>query len=286
MNTPHAGGNRHRILARTAAGLVAFTAMAGGMPGAALVQDPGSYVIGIRDVLGIVVYEQPDLAGKYTVEADGSFNFWQIGRIKAAGLTVRQVELHLTAMLAEGYFRNPHVSVSVDQYRSQFVNILGEVRTPGPYPLTGDMTLIELIARAGSVLPTASGEILIVHRSKQPPGDAEDQAPTPDIDRVNLHDLHLGQLNHIGLRDGDSVIVRRAETVYVFGEVKNPGAYPVPQGTSVLQALSLAGGLTVNASQNRIYRVRSEDGKTVNLKVKLTDLVAPGDTIIVKERFW
>jgi polysaccharide export outer membrane protein len=248
-------------------------------------QVPGNYVIGPRDVLNIIVYEQADLAGKYTVEADGTFTFWQIGRVKAAGLTLRAFEAELTARLAAGYFRTPHVSVTVDQYRSQFVNVLGEVRNPGTYPLTGDMSLMELIARAGSVLPTASGEILIVHRVKVTQWETDD-SQAPEIHRVNLSNLHAGQLGHVLLLDGDSVIVPRAETLYVFGEVKTPGAYPVQPGMTVLQALSLAGGLTVNASQNRIYRVRVDNGKMTNIKIKVTDTVKAGDTIIVKERFF
>ena len=79
----------------------------------------------------------------------------------------------------------------------------------------------------------------------------------------------------------------RAENVYVFGQVKNPGAYPLRQKkTTVLQALSLAGGVTDRGSTGRIQIVRIVDGKKTEIKVGLTDFVEPRDTIIVPERFF
>src|SRR5687768_8687784 len=101
------------------------------------------YVVGPQDVLTITVWNQPNLSGKFSVETDGTFTFPLIGRIKAGGLTLREVEEALKKRLADGFFRHPQVSAAVEQYRSQRIFIVGEVRQPGPYPLTGDMTLIE-----------------------------------------------------------------------------------------------------------------------------------------------
>ena len=78
----------------------------------------------------------------------------------------------------------------------------------------------------------------------------------------------------------------RSEEVYVFGEVKNPGSYPIKTGTSVLQALSLAGGVTPNGAMGRIRIARIVDSVKLEVKVKLTDVVRPGDTIIVPERYF
>jgi polysaccharide export outer membrane protein len=80
--------------------------------------------------------------------------------------------------------------------------------------------------------------------------------------------------------------VPKAHGVYVFGQVKTPGAYAMEKGTTVLQALSLAGGVTDRGSTGRVKIVRSVDGKKTELKAKLTDLVEPGDTLIVGERFF
>jgi polysaccharide export outer membrane protein len=97
----------------------------------------GSYVIGPQDVLGIQVFDQADLGGKYTVEADGTFSFPLVGRVSAGGLTLRKFETELRRQLADGYFKNPQVTVAVVEYRSQRLFVLGEVRTPGPVALTG-----------------------------------------------------------------------------------------------------------------------------------------------------
>src|SRR5579862_8269601 len=122
------------------------------------------YRVGPQDVLTITSYDQADLSGRFTVEADGTFTFPLIGRVKAGGLTLRGVEAELKKRLKdEGYFRNPQITVSVDQFKSQKIFIVGEVRAPGPYLLSGNISLIEALARAGSTLPSAGGEALIIH---------------------------------------------------------------------------------------------------------------------------
>ena len=72
----------------------------------------------------------------------------------------------------------------------------------------------------------------------------------------------------------------------MFGQVKNPGSYPVQSGTTVLQLLSLAGGLTPKGAANRVVVVRVVDGTKKEAKIKLTDIVKPGDTVVVPERFF
>jgi polysaccharide export outer membrane protein len=254
-------------------------------------QATANYVIGSQDVLLITVWDQPDLSGKFTVEADGSFTFPLIGRIMAGGLTLRDLEGQLRKRLADGYFKNPQVSVAVEQYRSQRIFVMGEVRSPGTYPLTGNMTLIEALARAGSTTMDAGGEAVIV---RPPAGKAAsapvlpNQVEASQVVRVSIGDLQSGQLSqNIALQDGDTIFVPRAETIYVFGQVKNPGAYPLKtKDTTVLQALSLAGGVTDRGSTSRIKIVRVVEGKKVELKAKLGDPILPGDTIIVQERYF
>lgn len=238
-------------------------------------QTAGNYVIGPQDVLMITVLDDPSLSGRYAVEADGDFTFPLIGRIKAGGLSTKDFEATLKKRLSPDFFKNPQVTVAVEQYRSQRVFISGEVRIPGSIPLTGGMTLAEAMARAGSTLPSASGEIAIV-RQKQ-----------ADPIHVSVKDLETGNVKqNIELQDGDQIYVQRAESVYVFGEVRSPGAYSVQKDTTVLQALALAGGATPNGALSRIKIVRIENGKRVEVRAKLTDVVRPGDTIVVPEKYF
>jgi polysaccharide export outer membrane protein len=247
-------------------------------------QSAADYIIGPQDVLTIQVFDQPDLGGKYTVEADGTFTFPLIGRVRAGGMSLRDFENELKKKLAAGYFRNPQVTVAVEQYRSQRVFVMGEVRAPGPVALTGGMTLIEALSRAGSTLPSASGEVAIV---RAPQGAQAGAGEPAEILRASIRDLEAGSLKqNIELRDGDQIFVPRAESVYVFGQVRSPGAYSIQKDTTVLQALSLAGGVTENGAMNRIKIWRIVKGEKKELKVKLTDTVKAGDTIIVPERYF
>jgi len=275
---------------RISEALVAFGLLVAITTGPVSAQPAADYVIGPQDVLAIQVFDQPDLGGKYTVEADGTFTFPLIGRVKAGSLTLRAFEHELKVRLADGFFRSPQVTVAVEQYRSQRVFVMGEVRQPGPVVLTGGITLIEALARAGSTLPTSSGEVSIV-RAPQTAGEGGPAMPGQDaateVFRASIRDLEGGSLSqNIELRDGDTIFVPKAELVYVFGEVKNPGGYAVQKNTTVLQALSLAGGLTEHGAMNRIQVMRIVNGQKVEARVKLTDVVRPEDTIIVPQRYF
>jgi polysaccharide export outer membrane protein len=259
------------------------------LTGVVTAQSAGDYVIGPQDVLAIAVFDQADLGGKYAVELDGSFTFPLVGRVKAGGMTIRDFEADLKARLADGFFRNPQVTVAMEQYRSQRVFVTGEVRNPGSYALTGEMTLIEALARAGSTTPAASDEVTVVRGA-----GAQDATVAPaaarETLRINLQHLQSGTdlTQNIPLRDGDTIYVARAELTYVLGQVKNPGSYPIRSDTTVLQALSLAGGVTPTGAMNRVRIIRAGGGSSgrTEIKARLTDTVQPGDTIMVPERFF
>jgi polysaccharide export outer membrane protein len=248
----------------------------------------GDYVIGGQDVLTITVWNQPSLSGKFSVEADGSFTFPLLGRVKAGGHTLRVVEEELKERLADGFLRNPQVSVAVEQYKSQQIFVVGEVRQPGSYPLSGSMTLIEALARAGSTTESAGAEAIVVRpRNGTATAPSLPQADTSEIIRVDIRELQAGALTrNVTLSDGDTVFVPRAEKVYVFGQVRLAGEYAISSRTTVLQALSKAGGLTDRGSTGRVKIVRLIGGKKTELKVKLEDVVQSGDTIIVGERLF
>ena len=241
-----------------------------------------NYVVGSQDVLVITSYDQQDLSGEFRIEADGSFSYPLIGRVEAGGLTLRQVEATLRRHLIEGgFFKQPEITVAVKEYRSRKIYVLGEVRTPGVHSLSGAMRLVEALALADSMLPTAGPEVVIIPSSDSP--SASDR-----IVRVNLRDLEEGDASqNVLLRDGDTIMVPRAEEVYVFGQVKNPGAYSVRDNDmTVLQALSLAGGVTDRGATGRIENDRIVEGEREEVRVDLADQVLPGDTIVVPERFF
>lgn len=193
-----------------------------------------NYIVGPQDVLAITLFDQQDLSGKYTVEADGTFTFPLIGRVKAGGMSLRDVEQALRTQLSDGFFKNPQVSVSVEQYRSQRIFVVGEVRTPGPYPLVGDMTLIEALARAGGLSQKSNPKevILIKRRADGKPelksanikelfktGDLKQDF---DIDPGDIVYVSKGFLAH--LRDVFSIIAPALDTIeslYIIDDFKN-----------------------------------------------------------------
>ena len=249
------------------------------------------YVIGAQDVLIITVWEHPDLTGKFSVEGDGTVGFPLIGRTKVAGLTVRQAEQTLHKLLTDGYVKQPQVSIAVEQYRSQQIFVMGEVKTPAGYPFTGELTLLEALARAGGVTERAGSEIMLV----RPPSGAQSSGPalpsgapeSADVTRIDLTELQRkGSVALMRLRPGDTIFVPEAETIFISGQVAKPGEYPIRKGTTLLQALSLAGGVTDRGSTRRIKVIRIVDGKETEIEIKLNAPVQPGDTIVVKERFF
>jgi polysaccharide export outer membrane protein len=255
--------------------------------GAASGQTP-EYLIGPHDVLDVTVWGHDDLTGRYVVAADGSFNFPLLGRVSAAGRTEAAIEKHLRDALADGFLKNPQVTVTVNTYRSRQVFVIGEVRQPGTFYLTGQETLIQILARAGSTTAAAGNEVLIVRPRHQREGPLRPDEVSPnEVIHVDLERLRSGELEDaIVLQHGDTVFVTEAETVYVLGQVRNPGRYSIAKGTTVLQVLSLAGGATDRGATNRIRITRQEDGRKREIRADLTDVVRPGDTVLVPERFF
>ena len=246
-----------------------------------------NYVLGSQDVVTIVVFGEPDLSRKYTIEQDGTFTFPHIGRITARGLTLRALEAELKKQLAAGYLRDPQVSVAVEAYRSQKILIMGQVAQPGEYQLTGDMTLLAAIAKAGSVTAMAGREVVIV-RAARKPGASNGEPPTDSqILRIDLAALQGGNMAlNIPLQDGDNINIPKAQSIFVTGQVKSPGGYAVEPGMTVLQAIALSGGVTDRGTTRRVRILRIVNGKQKELKAKLSDVVQPGDTIIVGERIF
>ena len=251
-------------------------------PPATQPRDAASYVIGPQDQLAITVYDEPDLTNRYRVDDAGFISFPLIARISAAGLTVGEFEDRLRATLANGYIRNPQVRVDIEQYRSQSVVVTGSVRAPQKVTMTGSsMSLLEALALAGSPTADASDEVIVTRRKRDGAKSELEEI------RVNRRELELGRSGRdVLLRDGDIVHVPMAQRFYMDGQVRNPGTFVLDPGITVQQAIALAGGLTDRGSDRGMVAKRTVNGKTVDVPVRLEDKVQPGDTIIIRQRFF
>jgi polysaccharide biosynthesis/export protein len=257
--------------------------------------DGTEYVVGPQDVLAVTVANEPTLSGKFTVVVDGTVAYPLLGSVKVGGLSLRAVERELATRLRDGYLEKPVVSVALDQFGSQRVLVIGEVRQAGSYPLSGPTTLLEILLKAGAPTAAAGAEALVVRGRA---GDtrtvadarAASASGSSNVLRANLDALQRGDLSQdLQLRPGDMVFVPRAEPttpVYVMGLVKSPGAYQVTKGATVLQVLAQAGGVTDRGSTGRIKIVRKTAQRNTEMKAALHDLVQPGDTIVVNRRLF
>ena len=237
------------------------------------------YVIGPQDSLSIIVTDEADLTNKYRVDTDGTVTMPYLNRVPVAGLTLAEAQVKIAQMLQAGYLRNPQVRIEVDQFKSRRVFVSGEVRIPGYVTMAGTtMTLLEALALAGSPTQNASNDIKVVHPSK--PGEKPNEPIT-----VNRKELELGRAD-ITLRDGDIVNVPVAQRFYISGFVKNTGYYVLDSGTTVSQAIVLAGGLTDRGSDRRIKIGRLVNGKMVDVSAELTDKVLANDEIKIPSRIF
>jgi len=255
---------------------------------------PPEYQIGPEDILKVTVYGHEDLTQTVVVQSDGTFVFPLIGRVKGGDLSPKELERKITVLLSQGFIRNPQVTVIVQEYRSKTIFVVGEIMRPGTYPLSGSRTLVEALAKAGPTTANAGAEVVIVrpHGEVQGPvlpnqvGEGPASAAA-EVIRVSMPDIQAGDLTkNVLLRPNDTVFVPLAPKVFVSGEVRNPGAYPFAPGTTVRQAISLAGGLTEDGSSGRIRVVRTVAGRSREVKIKLEDAIQPGDTIVVKSKLF
>jgi len=245
------------------------------------------YVLGPQDQLRITVFDEPDLTNSYRVDADGFITFPLINRVAASGLTPAELQDRIRAMLSNGYLKNPTVRIEIEQYKSQFVIVGGEVRMPGKVPMTGTMTLPEALAAAGSPTASASTEVIVTH-AKKPGTDGPGGTKDPESLHVNLKQLQLGMAGQdVILQDGDTIFVPKAQTFYINGAVRNTGQFIWEPGLTVQQAIALAGGLTERGSDRRIkVDRRTPDGHVVEISLELYSQVQPNDTIKISQRIF
>jgi len=255
------------------------------------------YTIGPRDVLGIAVWGQGDLSRDYTVDPDGFFPFPLIGRVKAAGSTPKELAAHLTDLLGKDYLVNPQVIVTVKDYLSQKVQVLGAAEKPGVYYLTGPTTMLEILSKAGGLASTAGKQVILL-RNHAASADGT-PAPSPIL-RLSLDKIQAGDpTENTRVQNQDTIIVSKALTnsYFVFGEVKKPGGYTLDKETNILEGITIAGGFTDKASPGRTRVIRTgPDGQKV-IEVDINDILRRGreaksvmlqesDVVVVPESFF
>jgi polysaccharide export outer membrane protein len=204
--------------------------------------------LGSGDLLEVNVYNVPELAAKARVSNNGDIYLPLIDYVHVAGLTAEEAQGLIEKRLSDGGFlKNPHVSLLVAEYTSQGASVLGEVTKPGVYPVLGQQRLFDLISAAGGFTDKAGRGITITRRRQ----------PDKPVSVPLMRNIADNPESNVEIFPGDTVIVRKADIVYVVGEVGRPSGFLMDSGNlTVLKAIALAGGTnrTAKLSGARIIR--------------------------------
>jgi polysaccharide biosynthesis/export protein len=221
--------------------------------------------IGPGDVLDVEVFDTPELSlPTARVSQTGQVTLPVLGMVEVEGLNAEQAARQIeTEMRARGILLDPHVTVSVVEYTSQGATVIGEVKSPGVYPLFGGRRLLDMIAVAGGIAPSAGKIITIAHRS-------DPQHPVTIALVSNARSL--GSQENPVILPGDTVMVGKASVIYILGAANRPGGYLFDNNErlSLMQAIALAGGWDKSAalSKARLIRKVPEGHKEYMLDLK------------------
>src|SRR6266853_1764042 len=235
-------------------------------------------ILGGRRTIKITVFQNTDLTTETRISERGTITFPLIGEISLAGLTPAGAEARIAKQLIEGKFvLKPQVSLNVVRVRSRQVSVLGQVARPGRYALDDtSSSLTDLLALAGGIGPTGDDNVVVMVTRNGKTAKLEINVPsmyrTGDLSR------------NLQLESGDTIFVQRAPVFYIYGEVQRAGSYRLEQAMTVMQALSVGGGVTPRGTDRGLkIRRKAGDGNFRTIDAKLTDRIEPDDVIYVRE---
>lgn len=240
--------------------------------GVAFAQTPVEYRIGPGDKIDLKVHNAELSSEGLVVAPDGTVSVPYVGDVLLAGKTTREAAEHVRVTLEDGYLVNPEVSVRVSQHTSQRIELFGAFAKPGIVSLTGQTTLRSVVAGAGGVQADKSTGFITITRG--------DERITKRVSELN------GEAGDFLLLGGDVVDALVGNTIFLAGEVANPGSVTYNTGLTASQALLMAGGHTQFGRLAGAYIVRGDERIQVNLKRVLKGKAAdielrPGDRMII-----
>jgi polysaccharide biosynthesis/export protein len=245
-----------------------------------------AYILGPEDAISVHVVDLPELDSKSVgvihVDHQGNIRLPLAGRVRVSGLTVEQLEKEVAIRL-KGVMNDPEVSVSVVEFRSHPVSVLGAVRSPGVYQVTGRKTLFEVLSLAGGLNPDAGNTVKVTRQV------SAGRLPLKNAVSDSSGEFYIGQLNvrnvmeaknpddNIDVLSNDVITVPRADLVYVVGAVHRAGGFPLAEKEqiSVLQAVSLAEGLdrVAGSKNSRILRQSAPGAERTEIQVNVQEIL-------------
>ena len=240
--------------------------------------------LGPGDQIQVRVSHSPEISERpVRVDESGMIQLPLLGRIHAAGQTPASLADAVRSGLEE-YFKNPEVSIEIVESKSHPVSVIGAVKSPGVYQIQGERRLLEVISMAGGIEQDAGHAVRVSrHRAAGP-------LPLPAAQVHESGDLQVGEIavadlieakrpeENIPIFPQDVISIPRAKLIYVIGDVRKAGGFPLREREkmSVLQALSLAEGLSPTAASRngKIIRPDNEDGRREEIAVNVRDILS------------
>ncbi|OGP93206.1 MAG: hypothetical protein A2156_13975 [Deltaproteobacteria bacterium RBG_16_48_10] len=236
------------------------------------------YKIGPEDLIEISVFEEEKLNKTVRVSSQGNISLPLLGILRVKGLTANELEREIRELLAEKYLQNPNVSVFVKEYRSQRISVMGAAEKPGVFDVTGQKTVLEILAVAGGLKEDA-GPLLFLIRPPQPEdevsrGEKDSGAMKPNTFVIDLEELLVkGDLTlNLPLIHGDVINIPISGKIFVGGEVNKPGGFPLKgKKVTVSQAIAMAEGLKPEAKggETKIFRYSGKGNEREILSVDI-----------------
>jgi polysaccharide biosynthesis/export protein len=223
--------------------------------------------ISAGDLLDLSVFDTPELSTKLRVDEHGAVTLPLGGVLPVSGMTAEEAGHAVETRFREtDVLKDPHFSVTVLEYATQGVTVLGEVKNPGVYPLLGAHGLLDLISAAGGVTPNAGKAVTVTHRS---------DPDHPVIVNVESKPGSTASFN-VDVRPGDTIMISHAGIVYVLGDVGKPGGFLIENSDrlTVLQAIALAQGTNRTASLDHTKLIRKTGTGHEELPVPLKKILA------------
>ena len=254
--------------------------------------DSGNYRLGPKDLVSVTVFEAEEFNTETRVSEQGTISIPLLGNVAATGRTANELASELKTQLEASYLTVASVSVSVKEFRSRPISVIGAVEEPGPLDYSGRWTLIEALTAAGG-LTDAHGDMVYVLRTAA--NGLSDRAEIPVSDLMLRADPRV----NIPVLSGDVINVPAAVdiTVFCLGEVNQPGpaVFRSTERLTLLAAISRAGGLTDRAARDMVVKRRLPSGREEEILVNYKDIVRgrvpdfelkAGDVILVRESFF
>ena len=257
-----------RFDAAPAAPAVSTAAYVPTAPSAATAASSTSYVLGPEDLITVRVFAADDIPDKPAqIDNNGSVTLPMIGLVHAAGLTVEQFQANLVTAYKK-YFKDPQVTVQVNEFHSQPVSVAGNVNTPGVVQLRGNRNLMEVISMAGGLRPEAGDQALITRNLSEGTipvaGAFTDPTGKYSVAHIDIRAVMSGKdpEGNIVMKPHDVVTIPRARMIYVLGNVTKPGGFVLTdnESMSITKAIALAGGWDKTASLSSARVLRASGG--------------------------